>query len=77
MQDLLRGPGISPGILQECETGLNSLRLVLSEKLLKPGIRGKIEMLTWPFSEADTKARVEMLDRFASLFSSSWVAENL
>jgi hypothetical protein len=76
-QAVLPGPGIPSSCLQECVDELNALKAIMSEKLQKRGIRGKLEMLTWPFSEADTKTKVEMLHRFSSLFSSSLVAENL
>ena len=77
LQAVLPGPGIPSSCLQDCVDELNALKAVMSEKLQKRGIRGKLERLTWPFSEAGTKTKVEMLHRFSSLFSSSLVADNL
>ena len=73
----LRGPGVSTSTVRDCEVELTALKIVLSEKLQKRGIRGKLEMLSWPFSEDDTVAKVQKLHRFSSLFSSSLVADNL
>lgn len=68
--------GISPAAVWECAAELNQLKAVLSEKLQKRGLRGKLEMLAWPFSEADTEKRVFILHRFSALFNSSLAADN-
>ena len=69
--------GISSSAVLECAAELNQLRAVMAEKLQKRGIRGRLEMLAWPFSEPDTERRVQALHRFTTLFSSSLVADNL
>lgn len=74
---LLPAPGLSSHSTRECRNELDSLKSTLSEKLQKRGLRGKLEMLSWPFSESDTQAKVLMLQRFSSLFESSLVADNL
>ncbi len=70
-------PGISEATVRDCEAELGELKTVLSEKLQKRGIRGKLDMFAWPFSEADTDKKVQTLHRFCALFSSSLVADNL
>lgn len=74
---VLPAPGLSSHSIQECCNELESLKSTLSEKLQKRGLRGKLEMLSWPFSESDTQVKVLMLHRFSSLFESSLVADNL
>lgn len=74
---LLPAPGLSSDSIRECHNELDSLKSTLSEKLQKRGLRGKLEKLSWPFSESDTQAKVLMLHRFSGLFESSLVADNL
>ena len=79
-QDLsfgLPAPGPSSDSILECHKELESLKTTLSDKLKKRGLRGKLEMLSWPFSEPDTQAKILLLHRFSSLFESSIVADNL
>ena len=73
---LIARPGISGATVRGCEAELGELKTILAEKLQKRGIRGKLDMLAWPFSEADTHKRVQTLHRFSALFSSSLVADN-
>jgi hypothetical protein len=74
---ILPAPGLSSHSIRECHNELDSLKSTLSEKLQRRGLRGKLEMLSWPFSEPDTQVKVSMLHRFSSLFGSSLVADNL
>ncbi len=74
---VITGPGISAAAVRDCEAALGELKTILSEKLQRRGIRGKLDMVTWPFSEADTDKRVQTLHRFSALFSSSLAADNL
>jgi len=68
---------IPPSAIQECHAELSQLKAILSEKLQKKGLRGKLEMLTWPFSEPEMQKRLQTLHRFSALLDSSLVADNL
>jgi hypothetical protein len=73
----LPSPGVSADSIQECHKELDSLKSALSEKLSKRGLRRKLEMLAWPFSELETQKKVLMLHRFSILFGSALVADSL
>ncbi|KAH7317362.1 ankyrin repeat-containing domain protein [Rhexocercosporidium sp. MPI-PUGE-AT-0058] len=77
LSHILPAPGLSSASVRECHRELDTLNSTLKEKLSKQGLRGKLEMLSWPFSEPDTQVKVSMLHRFSSLFESSLVADNL
>ncbi|KAL2257660.1 hypothetical protein VTK26DRAFT_9335 [Humicola hyalothermophila] len=64
-------------MVRDCQVELAELKAILSEKLQKRGIRGKLDLLAWPFSEADTDKRVQALHRFSALFNSSLVADSV
>jgi hypothetical protein len=79
-QDLagvISAPGLSPQSIRDCHKELEDLKSALSEKLQKRGLRGRLEMLSWPFSESDTEAKVLMLHRISGLFRSSLAADSL
>ncbi|KAF2825558.1 ankyrin [Ophiobolus disseminans] len=77
LSHILPTAGLSAGTLRECHDELDRLKSTLSEKLAKRGLRRKLEMLGWPFSESETQKTVMMLHRFSGLFESSLVADNL
>lgn len=69
-------PGVSTDTIRECHKELDSLKSTLSNRLAQRGLRRKLEMLSWPFSETETQKKVMMLHRFSSLFEFSLVADN-
>ncbi|KAF2033016.1 ankyrin [Setomelanomma holmii] len=77
LAQILPSPGVSANSIRECHNELSDLKSTLSEKLLKKGLRRKLEMLAWPFSEFETQKKVLMLHRFSSLFGSALVADSL
>ncbi|KAM7214504.1 ankyrin [Rhypophila decipiens] len=74
---IITASSIPPLALQECQVELRQLKAILSEKLRKQGLRGKLEILAWPFSESETGKRVQTLHRFSALLNSSLVTDNL
>ncbi|PVH99314.1 ankyrin [Periconia macrospinosa] len=70
-------PAVPSTVIKECYTELDTLKGVLAEKMSKHGLRKKLEMLTWPFSEPETRKHVLMLHRFSSLLQSSLIADTL
>jgi len=68
---------VPSSVIHECYAELSQLKAILSEKLQKKGLRGKVEMLAWPFSESETEKRVQTLHRFSAVLNSSLLADNL
>jgi hypothetical protein len=58
--------------LEDCKREVGQLK----DKLEKRS-RGKLAPLTWPFSESEVKKKVQMLQRYNTIFSSVLVADNL
>ncbi|KAK4212693.1 hypothetical protein QBC37DRAFT_401244 [Rhypophila decipiens] len=54
---IITASSIPPSAIYECQAELSQLKAILSEKLRKQGLRGKLEMLAWPFSESETEKR--------------------
>jgi hypothetical protein len=74
---ILPSPGVPASSIQECHKELDSLKSALSEKLKKRGLRRKLEILIWPFSESETQKKVLTLHQFSNLFGSALVADSL
>jgi len=73
----VREPEVSKTETDRCIHELQQLKTKLDDKLAKRGIVGKLGALVWPFSEAETQKKVEMLHRYNSIFSSALLADNL
>ncbi|KAF2729617.1 ankyrin [Polyplosphaeria fusca] len=74
---ILSAPALSSNSIKKCHKELDGLKSSLLEKQQKQGLRRKLEMLSWPFSESDTQEKVSLLHRFSTLFEASLIADNL
>ncbi|PGH23688.1 hypothetical protein AJ80_02294 [Polytolypa hystricis UAMH7299] len=63
--------------LEQCSRELEQLKKKLEKKAAASTIRGKLYVLTWPFSEAEVKEKVEMLHRYSGIFSAALTADTL
>jgi hypothetical protein len=70
---IARTPNVSNAVVEECRRELE----LLQGKLSKGGTKRKLEALKWPFTEPETKKKVDMLQRFNNIFSSALLADNL
>lgn len=72
----MREPEVSDAAISNCISELQQLKTKLDHKLSRGGALGKLAALAWPFSEADTLRKVEMLHRYHDIFSSALLADN-
>jgi hypothetical protein len=68
--------GIQVSKLAECKTELEKLRDKFVGKLKRTGFKKSWDTVIWPFSEGETKEKVEMLRRFGLLFGVLLQADN-
>lgn len=68
---------VSNAEISKCISELQELKNKLDGRLSKRGMAGKLGTLAWPFSEGDTKKKVDMLHRYHGIFSSALLADNL
>lgn len=73
----LQTSGVSMATVREFHKELDSLKTTLSGTLAKTGLRRKLDMLIWPFSEPEPEKKFLVLHRYSSLFAASLIADHL